>query len=308
MNNRRHFIKKSGLGAIGLSLIPQISFGKNNNDIKLTILHTNDMHSHIHPFTSGRNKGLGGMAQRAALIKQIRKQEEHVLLLDAGDVFQGTPYFNVYGGELEFKLMSEMKYDAVTLGNHDFDNGLEGLKEQLPHANFPFLIANYDFSDTILKNTFKPYKVFRKGNLKIGVFGIGIELEGLVPKKLYRNTLYQDPISTGNYYAKILKQKEKCDLVICISHLGFKYKEEKISDMTFASQTKDIDLIIGGHTHTFLKKPAKQLNLDRKEVLINQVGWAGINIGKIDYHFSQNDSLKKVYGRSISIKNGYENA
>tara|TARA_B110000971_G_scaffold195374_1_gene209740 strand:- start:366 stop:1289 length:924 start_codon:yes stop_codon:yes gene_type:complete len=307
MNNRRNFIKKSGLGAIGLSLIPQLSFGK-NNDTKLTILHTNDMHSHIHPFTSGRNKGLGGMAQRAALIKQIRKQEEHVLLLDAGDVFQGTPYFNVYGGELEFKLMSEMKYDAVTLGNHDFDNGLEGLKEQLPHANFPFLIANYDFSDTILKNTFKPYKVFRKGNLKIGVFGIGIELEGLVPKKLYQNTVYQNPISTANRYANILKQKEKCDLVICLSHLGFKYKEEKISDLTFASQTRDIDLIIGGHTHTFLKKPVKQLNIDKKEVLINQVGWAGINIGKVDYHFSQNDSLKKVYGRSIFIKNDYKNA
>ena len=307
MSNRRHFIKQSGLGTIGLSLIPQLSFG-NNKDIKLTILHTNDMHSHIHPFTSGRNKGLGGMAQRAALIKQIRKQEEHVLLLDAGDVFQGTPYFNVYGGELEFKLMSEMKYDAVTLGNHDFDNGLEGLKKQLPHANFPFLIANYDFSDTILKNTFKPYKVFRKGDLKIGVFGIGIELDGLVPKKLYQNTVYQDPISTANHYANILKQKERCDLVICLSHLGFKYKEKKISDMIFASQTRDIDLIIGGHTHTFLKKPVKQLNLDKKEVLINQVGWAGINIGKIDYHFSQNDGLKKVLGRSIFIENGTENA
>ena len=307
MSNRRHFIKQSGLGAIGLSLIPQLSFG-NNKDIKLTILHTNDMHSHIHPFTSGRNKGLGGMAQRAALIKQIRKQEEHVLLLDAGDIFQGTPYFNVYGGELEFKLMSEMKYDAVTLGNHDFDNGLEGLKKQLPHANFPFLIANYDFSDTKLKNTFKPYKVFRKGDLKIGVFGIGIELDGLVPKKLYQNTVYQDPISTANHYANLLKQKERCDLVICLSHLGFKYKGEKISDMTFAGQTLDIDLIIGGHTHTFLKKPVIQLNLDEKEVLINQVGWAGINIGKIDYHFSQNDGLKKVFGRSIFIENGSENA
>jgi 5'-nucleotidase len=307
MKSRRHFIKQSGLGAIGLSLLPQLSFG-NNKGIKLTILHTNDMHSHIHPFTTGRNKGLGGMAQRAALIKQIRKQEEHVLLLDAGDVFQGTPYFNVYGGELEFKLMSKMKYDAVTLGNHDFDNGLEGLKKQLPHANFPFLIANYDFSDTILKDNFKPYKVFRKGNLKIGVFGIGIELDGLVPKKLYQNTVYQDPISTANHYANLLKQKEKCDLVICLSHLGFKYKQEKISDMTFARQTRDIDLIIGGHTHTFLKKPVNQLNLDKKEVLINQVGWAGINIGKIDYHFNQNDGLKKVYGRSIIVKNGDKNA
>jgi len=307
MSNRRHFIKQSGLGAIGLSLLPKLSFGK-NKDIKLTILHTNDMHSHIHPFTSGRNKGLGGMAQRAALIKQIRKQEEHILLLDAGDVFQGTPYFNVYGGELEFKLMSEMKYDAVTLGNHDFDNGLEGLKKQLPHAKFPFLIANYDFSETILKNTFKPYKVFRKGDLKIGVFGIGIELDGLVPKKLYQNTVYQDPISTANHYANLLKQKESCNLVICLSHLGFKYKGKKMSDMTFASQTRDIDLIIGGHTHTFLKRPVKQLNLDEKEVLINQVGWAGINIGKIDCHFSQIDGLKKVFGRSIFVENGSKNA
>jgi len=307
MSNRRHFIKQSGLSAIGLSLLPKLSFG-NNKDIKITILHTNDMHSHIHPFTSGRNKGLGGMAQRAALIKQIRKQEEHVLLLDAGDIFQGTPYFNVYGGELEFKLMSEMKYDAVTLGNHDFDNGLDGLQKQLPHANFPFLIANYDFSDTILKDTFKPYKIFRKGDLKIGVFGIGIELEGLVPKKLYQNTVYQNPIEKANYYATLLKQKEKCDLVICLSHLGFKYSNDKLSDMTFSSQTRDIDLIIGGHTHTFLNKPVKQLNLDGKQVVINQVGWAGINIGKVDFHFSQNDSSKKVFGRSIFVKNNLKDA
>ncbi len=307
MWNRRSFIKQSGLGAIGLSLLPQFSLAR-SKDVKLTILHTNDMHSHIHPVTSGRNKGLGGMAQRAALIKQIREQEEHVLLLDAGDIFQGTPYFNFYSGELEFKLMSEMKYDAATLGNHDFDNGLEGLQKQLPHAKFPFLIANYDFSDTIVKDTFKPYKIFRKGDLKIGVFGIGIELEGLVPKKLYQNTMYQDPITTANHYAKFLKKNQKCDLVICLSHLGFKYKSNKISDMKLAKQTHNIDLIIGGHTHTFLKKPVSQLNLDKKEVLINQVGWAGINIGKIDFHFSQNDDDKKVSGRSIFVKNSLKRA
>ena len=299
MGNRRNFIKQSGLGVIGLSLLPQFLLAK-SKDLKLTILHTNDMHSHIHPFTSGRNKGLGGMAQRAALIKQIREQEEHILLLDAGDVFQGTPYFNFYGGELEFKLMSEMKYDAATLGNHDFDNGLDGLQKQLPHANFPFLIANYDFSDTILNDTFKPYKIFRKGDLKIGVFGIGIELDGLVAQKLYQNTMYQDPIEKANYYASFLKKK--CDLVICLSHLGFKYKSNKLSDMEFAQQTHDIDLIIGGHTHTFLKKPVNQLNLDKKEVLINQVGWAGINIGKIDFHFSQIDNEKTIFGRSIFVK------
>ena len=197
--NRRKFIKQSSLGLLAICLSPKISIAK-DSDIKITILHTNDMHSHIHPFESGRNKGLGGMAQRASLIKRIRNEEEHVLLLDAGDIFQGTPYFNFYGGELELKLMSEMRYDAATIGNHDFDNGLEGLRKQLPHANFPFLIANYDFSDTILKDTFKPFKIFKKGDLKIGVFGIGIELDGLVPKSLFGNTIYQDPIKKANFH------------------------------------------------------------------------------------------------------------
>lgn len=307
MNNRRKFIKQSSLGFLGISLLPQISFAK-QDDVKITILHTNDMHSHIHPFKSGRNKGLGGMAQRAGLINSIRAKEKYVLLLDAGDIFQGTPYFNFYNGELEFKLMSKMKYDAATLGNHDFDNGLEGLSKQLPHANFPFLIANYDFSNTVLKDKFKPYKVFNKGNIKIGVFGIGIELDGLVPQKLYKNTLYQDPVEKGNYYASLLKEKENCDLVICLSHLGFKYKTNKMSDVKFAEKTHNIDLIIGGHTHTFLKKPVRILNLQKKEVLINQVGWGGINLGKIDFHFSQNRASKKVFGRSIFIKNSIKNA
>ena len=307
MRNRRRFIKQSGLGILGLSLVPQLSFAK-KGDVKITILHTNDMHSHIQPFTSGKNKGLGGMAQRAGLINSIREKETHVLLLDAGDIFQGTPYFNFYAGELEFKLMSKMKYDAVTIGNHDFDNGLEGLAKQLPHANFPFLIANYDFNDTILKDKFKPYKIFNKGEIKIGVFGIGIELDGLVPKELYGNTIYKDPIETANKYATLLKKEEKCDLVICLSHLGFKYENEKVSDMVLATQSHDIDLIIGGHTHTFLKEPVNMLNLDRKEVIINQVGWAGINIGKVDFHFSQKGASKKVLGRSIFVKNSSERA
>ena len=188
------------------------------------------------------------MAQ-AGLIKLIREQEEHVLLFDAGDIFQGTPYFNYYGGELEFKLMSEMKYDAATLGNHDFDNGLDGLKRQLPHAKFPFLIANYDFSNTKLKDVFKPYKVFKKGGIKIGVFGIGIELDSLVPRELYKNTIYEDPIKKANHYSDLLKNKESCELIVCLSHLGLKYKTNKISDMKLARETRFIDLIIGGHTH-----------------------------------------------------------
>ncbi len=301
MGNRRNFIKQSSLSILGASLVPHISLAR-KKEIKITILHTNDMHSHIEPLKNGKHKGLGGMAQRSSIINSIRHQEKNVLLLDAGDIFQGTPYFNSYGGELEFKLMSKMKYDAATLGNHDFDNGLEGLKKQLKFAEFPFLTANYDFSKTILKNKFKAYKVFEKEEIRIGVFGIGVELDGLVPKNLYKNTIYQDPVKKSNYYASLLKKEEKCDLVICLSHLGLKYNSNKISDLQLARQTSEIDLIIGGHTHTFLEKPLSVLNLEKKKVLINQVGWAGINLGRIDFHFSQNNNPKKVFDRSIFVR------
>ena len=302
MKSRRNFIKKAGFVALGFSMLPNELFA-NNDLIKLTILHTNDMHSHIHPFTSGRNKGLGGMAQRATLIKKIRQENEHVLLLDAGDIFQGTPYFNFYGGELEFKLMSEMQYDAATIGNHDFDNGLDGIYKQLPHAKFPFLCANYDFSDTLLNGQFKPYKVFEKGGVKIGVFGVGIELNGLVPKALYGNTIYSNPIAKSNYYANHLRNELGCDLVICLSHLGFKYKEQKIDDIKLAENTKNIDLIIGGHTHTFLNQPILKLNSEQNKVLIAQVGWAGIKVGQIDYFFSHRKSIKNFFGDSMCVKN-----
>lgn len=302
MSSRREFIKKTGLSTLGISLLGN-SLLADNRLQRLTILHTNDMHSHIHPFQSGRNKGLGGMAQRSALIKNIREENKNVLLLDAGDIFQGTPYFNMYKGELEIKLMSQMNYDAATIGNHDLDNGLIGLKKQLKHANFPFLIANYNFENTILENTFSPYKIFDKNGIKVGVFGIGIELDGLVPKKLFGNTKYLDPIKISNKYAKLLKDKHKCDLVICLSHLGFKYKSQKISDLRLAKETKNIDLIIGGHTHTFLKKPVISKNLDDKNVIINQVGWGGINIGKIDFVFQQNNYKINLKKSSIFVKN-----
>ena len=302
MSSRREFIKKTGLSTLGISLLGN-SLLADNRLQRLTILHTNDMHSHIHPFQSGRNKGLGGMAKRSALIKNIREENKNVLLLDAGDIFQGTPYFNMYKGELEIKLMSQMNYDAATIGNHDLDNGLVGLKKQLKHANFPFLIANYNFKNTILENTFSPYKIFDKNGIKVGVFGIGIELDGLVPKKLFGNTKYLDPIKISNKYAKLLKDKHKCDLVICLSHLGFKYKSQKISDLRLAKETKNIDLIIGGHTHTFLKKPVISKNLDDKNVIINQVGWGGINIGKIDFVFQQNNYKINLKKSSIFVKN-----
>ena len=205
MTTRREFLRNSLLGTAGLTVLGGLAnsaaaastASTAKLPLKLTILHTNDMHSRIEPFpdNGGQWAGLGGMARRAALIKDIRAQEPNVLLLDSGDIFQGTPYFNFFGGELEYKLMSQMGYDASTLGNHDFDNGLDGLQRQLPNATFPFLIANYDFSKTPLAGRFAPYKVFEKQGIRIGVFGIGIELSGLVADKNFGQTGYLDPVA-----------------------------------------------------------------------------------------------------------------
>jgi 5'-nucleotidase len=288
---RRNFIKNTAATSALLSLSGlSLSSFSTIKEKKITILHTNDVHSHIDPFPENhpRNPSMGGVARRANIIEQIRKDEENVLLLDAGDIFQGTPYFNYYGGELEFKLMSMMKYDLATLGNHDFDNGIDGFFAQLPHANFDFVSANYDFKNTELNGIVKPYKTFIKEGIKIGVFGLGIELEGLVDKKLYKETKYYNPIEVATDITKTLKESEKCDLIICLSHLGFDYKNEKDkpSDLKLAAATQDIDLIIGGHTHTFLDKPVIKTNKVGKQVVINQVGAYGINLGRIDFYFS----------------------
>ena len=245
---------------------------------------------------------MGGVARRAALIESIRKENPNVLLLDAGDIFQGTPYFNYYGGELEFKLMSMMKYDASTIGNHDFDNGLQGLYAQLPHATFDFISANYDFKNTVMDGFVKPYKIFDKNGIKVGVFGLGVELQGLVDKKMYGETVYNDPVETAQDMVRILKKEQKCDLVICLSHIGYSYRNEpnKICDLNLATLTKDIDMIIGGHTHTFLDKPTVVKNLEGKDVLVNQVGCYGINLGRIDVFFDS-DKNKIHEGRSIVV-------
>ena len=301
---RRDFIEKTAAGTAMLGLGLSLSSFKSSEIKKLTILHTNDVHSHIDPFPADdpRNPNMGGVARRASLIEKIRKEDSNVLLLDAGDIFQGTPYFNYYGGELEFKLMSMMQYDASTIGNHDFDNGLEGLYAQMPHAKFEFLSANYDFKNNVMDGFVKPYKIFNKNGIKVGVFGIGIELDGLVDKKMYKETIYNNPVETAQEMVRILKKEQKCDLIICLSHLGYNYKNEpnKISDLKFAALTEDIDLIIGGHTHTFLDKPTVTKNLAGNEVLVNQVGCYGINLGRIDFYFDSN-KRKSSEGKSIIV-------
>lgn len=293
---RRDFLQVLPAGLI-LASNPLLAVPENRDGTikRLTILHTNDWHSRIEPFPmdGSRNEGLGGAAKRAELIRKIRLESDQVLLLDSGDIFQGTPYFNYFGGELEFKLMSSMGYDAATIGNHDFDGGIENLAHQLKHASFKMLNANYDLEATPLKDQVQPYRIIKKDGIKIGIFGIGIELDGLVPDKLYGNARYLDPIQESNKIADFLRKTEDCDLVICLSHLGYKYNNSKISDVLLAQKSSNIDVILGGHTHTFMKEPDQVMNKEGKTVLINQVGWAGILLGRIDFQFERVTGLKK---------------
>jgi 5'-nucleotidase len=301
---RRKFLHQTAAAAVLTSVggftLP--SFTKKQKHI--TILHTNDTHSRIEPFEAShhRHANKGGVARRATLVESIRAENTNTLLLDAGDIFQGTPYFNYFGGELEFKLMSMLKYDVATIGNHDFDNSIEGLYKQLPNANFDFVSANYNFKNTVLETHIKPYKIIVKDGIKIGVFGLGIELEALVDPKMYKETKYIDPVEIAQDMSRILKEEKACDLVICLSHLGYYYKRNptKISDLNLAKVTKNIDLIIGGHTHTFLPKPTIVKNSADENMLVNQVGAYGINLGRVDFYFDENND-KTAKGTTILI-------
>ena len=293
MDRRKFITNTSAISAfVGLGGLSLNSCFKDTKK-HISILHTNDVHSHIDTFPSNHSSfpNMGGIARRSTLIEQIRRENPNTLLFDAGDIFQGTPYFNFYGGELEFKLMSMLKYDAAAIGNHDFDNGIDGLYSKLPHAKFDFLSANYDFSNTLLDGHIKAYKTYLVDGIKIGVFGLGIKLKGLVTKKMYRETLYLNPIEIAQDISRILKEEKGCDLIICLSHLGYSYKNNEIpDDLKLASKTEDIDLIIGGHTHTFLDKPTIVKNRKHNSVIVNQVGCYGINLGRIDFYFDGNNT------------------
>ncbi|MFM9051492.1 MAG: bifunctional metallophosphatase/5'-nucleotidase [Bacteroidota bacterium] len=284
--NRRDFLRTSLIAGIGIvaGIHPYELDGRARNR-KLVILHTNDQHSRIDPFPANDPKfpGAGGFARRAALIKRIRSEEENVILLDAGDIFQGTPYFNLFKGEAEIKLMTLMGYDAATIGNHDFDGGIENLATRIKQAGFPFLNANYDFSDTPVSGLCLPMRVIDKGGFKIGVFGVGIELKGLVSEESYGKTRYSDPLVAAKKMTRLLRREYRCDLVVCLSHLGYKYDNEKVSDVVLAKHVADIDLIIGGHTHTFLDEPVRVMNPAGKNTLIAQAGWGGLRLGRIDF-------------------------
>lgn len=299
--NRRKFLRDTSLASA--ALIASSFIEANETAEKLTILHTNDVHSRLDPFPSdgSKNAGLGGVAARSEIIKKIRVEVPNVLLLDAGDIFQGTPYFNVFKGEAEIKSMSLSGYDAATMGNHDFDGGVDNFATQLQHANFPIIISNYDFTGTAMEGKSVPYKVLQKGKLKIGITGVGIELKGLVPENLYGKTKYKDPVACANTAAAELKKNHKCDFIICLSHLGDKYEDDRISDEILAKESHDIDLIIGAHTHKIFSQPRKYRNRKNNDVIVNQVGWMGLHLGRLDYVFNGSGKKSLVQSHTVVI-------
>ncbi len=265
------------------------------NTKKIVILHTNDTHSRIEPLPHN-DKNLpntGGVVRRANYIRQVRKVEKNVLLLDAGDFVQGTPYFNLFKGEAEVEAMNKMKYDAATLGNHEFDYGLEQLLKIVKKAKFPIVNCNYDFSRTELKNYVKPCIVLKKNGLRIGVLGVGVNPEGIIQRENYEGMHFLPIINSVNKYAEILKTKEKCDLVVCLSHIGFTSAEGVVNDQILARESRFVDIIIGGHSHTYMETPIVLQNTDKKQVMIYQMGKNGSFVGRIDVKLEEVNPQKE---------------
>ena len=250
-------------------------------DAYITILHTNDTHSQVEPIEAGKRDGNhAGYARRMGIIEQERDKTPNVLLVDAGDFSQGTPYFNLYHGRVEVDAMNRMGYDAVTLGNHEFDNGVDTLAAVLKDAKFAVVSANYDVQGTALEGIVKPYVILRRGGMKIGLFGLGVNPQGLVAEKNFAPVKYLDPIPVAQEISTLLKEQHHCDLVVCISHMGTFAHGDKPSDTLLAQSTRYIDVIIGGHTHKIVTNHYVE-NLDGDSVLLAQMGKSGARIGKI---------------------------
>lgn len=252
----------------------------------LTILHTNDIHSRIEAISpetaDSRSADKGGLLRVAAYVEQVRKETPHVLVFDCGDFSQGTPYYNMFKGEVEIQLMNTIGYDAGTIGNHEFDFGLDNMARLFDMANFPVVCANYEVKGTVLEELVHPYIIIEKYDLKIGVMGLGTKLSGMVQANNYEGVVFLDPYQTANKVAAELKKKG-CDIVICLSHLGFMATaKDPVCDIELVKNTRNIDIILGGHSHTFIEEPLSYKNLDGKDVYITQMGKSGIFVGRVD--------------------------
>jgi len=250
----------------------------------VVILHTNDIHSQVEPLSSddARYPNLGGMLRWEALCRQVRDKEPHVLVFESGDFVQGTPYFNFFKGNVEVELLNAIKPTAITLGNHEFDNGVEALALLLKKARFPVVCTNYEVKNTPLEKLIKPWLIVACGNVKVGVVSANIQPNGLIDKKNCVGITWQNPIPVVEETAAWLKQVKKCDVVICLSHLGYKRSDGSADDLKLAAQSKSIDVILGGHSHTYMRRPELVPNLDGNSVIINQVGKSGVYVGRLD--------------------------
>lgn len=269
----------------------------------VTILHTNDTHSQIDPLPANdRYAGRGGVARRATLVRRVRAENPNTLLLDAGDAFQGTPYFNLYKGEAEFKAMSLLGYDVMTLGNHDFDNGVESLAAMMKFANFDFVSANYDLKGTPLEARVKPYVVKEKGGVRVGIFGLGINLEGLNAPNTFRGVRYRDPVGVSREIVQTLRGTERCPVVVCLSHLGYypEPKDNQIGDTQLAAAVDGIDFIVSAHTHTFMEEPVLVRTPAGAESIVFQVGKSGINLGRVDFRVRKGEVTAR-HARSLRV-------
>lgn len=256
---------------------------------QLVILQTSDTHSRIEPISkdaADKYAGMGGTVRRATFLKEARKQNPDLLLFDCGDISQGTPYYNLFQGEVEIKMMNQMKYDAMTIGNHEFDFGLENMARLFRMARFPVVCANYDVTGTVLEGLVKPYTILHRNGLKIGVFGLAPKMEGLVQADKCEGIVYLDPIEVAQQTADRLKNEEGCDVVICLSHLGYQLKNAAC-DVDLVQQTDNIDAILGGHSHTFMNEPAIYLNQHGRNVPVLHSGKSGIYVGMLKLTLTQ---------------------
>ena len=247
----------------------------------LTIIHINDTHSHIDPQRSGEYIGRGGVIEQAAYIDSVRCADgkRNVLLLHAGDYGQGTSYFTEMGGNIEIDVMNAFRFDASCLGNHEFDNGIDELARRLKNLKNDVVCANYDFSGTVLEDLVQPYTIVRKAGKKIGIIGLLTDVSSVVDSEIAKVLQYQDPAKVVNKYAEYLRDEKGCDMVICLSHLG--YTEDK----ELAASTVNVDLIVGGHSHTLLHKKQIVKNPEGDDVVVVQNWKWGLNLGHLSVDF-----------------------